>query len=245
MQYVIRIMCVGIVVTCSSSTAFGASNKLIKGSGMDGWSGNTGTWTNVGGTHLRSDDDKYLAPEAGSGTITNGLDGRTKNLISDQKHGDCILELEFSVPEGSNSGVYLQGRYEIQVFDSFGVPDKRMQHSDCGGIYQRYVEAEGRGFEGHAPAVNASKAPGEWQSYKIWFKAPRFDESGNKTSNAKFIKVVHNGKVLHENVELTGPTRSATWGDTEEAMAPLMLQGDHGPVAYRKIKITDKSFDKK
>lgn len=118
---------------------------MSKGYSLEGWKGNTGTWTNAGGAHLRIDDDKYLAPEAGSGVIMNGLDGRTKNLISEREHGDCIIELEFCVPQGSNSGVYLQGRYEIQVFDSFGVPDKRMKHSDCGEIYQRYAEGEGRG----------------------------------------------------------------------------------------------------
>lgn len=226
-------------------TGFAASTKLVQGTGMSGWAGNTGTWTNVGGVHLRADDDKYFSAEAGSGAIFNGLEGRTKNLVSTREHGDCVLELEFIVPKGSNSGVYLQGRYEIQVFDSYGIASKRVKHSDCGGIYQRYNESEGYGYEGHAPATNASKAPGEWQSFKIWFKAPRFDGEGNKTSNAKFIKVVHNGRVVHENVEVTGPTRAATWLNDEKAMAPLMLQGDHGPVAYRKIKITDKNFDNK
>lgn len=235
-----------LLLTVCVQIATAESTKLTKGSNMDGWTGNTGTWTNVGGVHLKKDDPKLLSAEAGSGVILNGLDGRTNNLISDRKHGDCVLEVEFTVPQGSNSGVYLQGRYEIQVFDSFGIPDDRVAHSDCGGIYQRYVEGEGGyGYEGHAPMTNASKAPGEWQSYKIWFKAPRFDEDGKKISNAKFIKVVHNGKTLHENVEVTGPTRAATWLDTEEALAPLMLQGDHGPVAYRKIRIIDKDFTNK
>lgn len=243
MKKTICIMYAVALVAILNGNAVAASTKLIEGPNMDGWAGNTGTWTNVGGVHLRSDDHKYLNAEAGSGVILNGLDGRTKNLISTHEHGDCILELEFVVPKGSNSGVYFQGRYEIQVFDSYGKSSKRVKHSDCGGIYQRYNEAEGYGYEGHRPAVNASKPPGEWQRYKIWFKAPRFDAEGNKISNAKFVKVVHNGKVLHENVEVTGPTRAATWANDEKAMAPLMLQGDHGPVAYRKIKITDKNFD--
>jgi hypothetical protein len=234
-----------VIAIILSSSTFAASTKLIKGSNINGWRGNTGTWTNVGGVHLKNSMPTLLSPEAGSGVILNGLDGRTNNLISDREHGDCILELQFMVPKGSNSGVYLQGRYEIQVFDSYGKPDHRVDHSDCGGIYQRYVESEGRGYEGHPPAFNASKAPGEWQTFKISFKAPRFDESGNKIANAKFIKVIHNGITIHENVELTGPTRSATWPDDEKPSAPIMLQGDHGPVAYRKIKITDKNFDGK
>ncbi len=235
----------GALIALIHGNALAAPTKLIEGSDMSGWAGNTGTWNNVGGAHLRSDDNKFLRAEAGSGVIMNGPDGRTRNLVSTREHGDCILEVEFVVPKGSNSGVYLQGRYEIQVLDSFGVPAKRVQHSDCGGVYQRYNEAEGYGYGGHPPTENASKAPGEWQSFKIWFKAPRFDEKGDKTSNAKFIKVVHNGTVVHENVEVTGPTRAATWLNDEKPMAPIMLQGDHGPVAYRKIKITDKNFDDK
>jgi hypothetical protein len=84
--------------------------------------------------------------------------------------------------------------------------------------------------------VNASKPPGEWQSFDITFRAPRFDADGKKIENAKFVKVVHNGAVVHENVELTGPTRAAISG-TEAAAGPLRLQGDHGPVAYRNIRI--------
>ena len=67
--------------------------------------------------------------------------------------------------------------------------------------------------------------------------APRFDENGKKTANAKFVKVVHNGVVIHEDVEVKGPTTAAL-GGPEKPRGPLMLQGDHGPVAYRKIKIS-------
>lgn len=225
------------------STAFSdESVTLIQGSAMQNWAGDTGTWAQVDDVSMRDDDPKLLASTPGTGTIVNGEDGRTRNLISKVKHGDCKLSIEFLVPKGSNSGVYLQGRYEIQVFDSYKVPDKRMEHSDCGGIYQRYVESEGRGYEGQAPRVNASRAPGEWQKYEIWFRAPRFDASGKKTENARFVKVVHNGKLIHENAEVTGPTRAATWLDSEVPTAPLMLQGDHGPVAYRNITITHTEF---
>jgi len=138
------------------------------------------------------------------------------------------------VPKGSNSGVYFMGRYEIQVFDSFGVA--KPEHSDCGGIYQRWKEKDGVGYEGRPPKVNVSKKPGEWQSFDVTFKAPRFDADGKKIENAKFVKVVHNGKVVHENESLSGPTRAATFDD-EKALGPLMLQGDHGPVAYRNLKL--------
>jgi hypothetical protein len=131
--------------------------------------------------------------------------------------------------------VYFLGRYEIQVFDSWGVTQPK--HGDCGGIYQRWDDRrEPKGFEGHPPRVNASRAPGQWQSFDVLFRAPRFDASGRKTDNACFIKVIHNGVVVHENVELTGPTRASLFQD-EKPVGPLMLQGDHGPVAYRNIWI--------
>ncbi len=139
------------------------------------------------------------------------------------------------VPRGSNSGVYLQGRYEIQVLDSWG--RDKMVSGDCGGIYQRWDnKRQGeKGYEGTPPPVNACKEPGEWQTLFIKFKAPRFNDKGEKTSNALFEKVVLNGITLHENVEVTGPTRSSL-DEKEEPLGHLMLQGDHGPVAYRNIK---------
>ena len=88
-------------------------------------------------------------------------------------------------------------------------------------------------------ATNACKQPGEWQKYVIEWQAPKFDEEGKKTANAKFIKVELNGKTLHENVELKGPTGGAL-RNKEAARGPIMFQGDHGPVAFRNLKITEK-----
>src|SRR5438093_343659 len=89
-----------------------------------------------------------------------------------------------------------------------------------------------------APKTNAAKAPGEWQKMVIEFKAPRF-EGEKKTASAKFAKVTLNGQVIHENVEMKGPTPSGITGK-EAATGPLMFQGDHGPVAFRNIRITTK-----
>lgn len=240
LNYTLSILLCLVAVSSSAE-----SIDLIQGTDMSSWKGDTGTWMNTGGAQLRAGDLKALDATPGSGTIVNGTDGRTHNLISSVLHGDCILELDFMVSKGSNSGVYLQGRYEIQVLDSYGVSDKKLQSNDCAGIYQRYIEDEDYGYEGHAPRVNATKAPGQWQHYEIWFKAPRFDETGLKTSPAKFIKVVHNGQIQHENQAVSGPTRAATWGYSETPKAPLMLQGDHGPVAYRNIRLTPKDFSQK
>jgi hypothetical protein len=128
------------------------------------------------------------------------------------------------------------GRYEVQVYDSFGVEKDQYPGIECGGIYPRWSEQKKERIEGHSPRVNVSKPAGEWQSFDIKFRAPRFDTGGKKTENAKFVKVIHNGTVVHENVEVTGPTR-ATISETEVATGPLRLQGDHGPVAYRNIHI--------
>jgi hypothetical protein len=132
--------------------------------------------------------------------------------------------VEFCVPKGSNSGIYLQNRYEVQVLDSYG---KAVENAhDCAAIYERWDDAAKRGFEGSVPLVNASKPAGEWQSFDITFLAPKFDSDGKKVANAKFVKVEHNGQVVHESIEATGPIR---------------LQGDHRTVAYRNLKLTSLS----
>jgi hypothetical protein len=126
----------------------------------------------------------------------------------------------------------LHGLYEIQVFDSWGSSEP-MKTSDCGAVYHRWIDNKGVG--GSAPSRNASRRPGEWQSFQIWFRAPRFDGS-RKTENARFIRVLHNGLSVQNNVDLEGPTRAAM--NLKEAHTnPIMLQGDHGPVAYRNIYV--------
>jgi sugar phosphate isomerase/epimerase len=200
--------------------------------GLNTWQEATGEWLLAGDVYQDRTDPGRLVWEDGMNAIVNGEDGNTRHLFSMHEYGDMQAHVEFMVPKGSNSGVYFQGRYEIQVFDSWGV--ETAQYSDCGGIYQRWVEAESRGFEGRPPRVNASRKPGEWQSFDVIFQAPRFDADGKKISNARFIQVIHNGIIIHENQDVTGPTRAAAYDD-EKPLGPLMLQGDHGPVAYRNI----------
>ncbi len=195
-----------------------------------------GDWFEAGDARLNADDEKKLDALAGEGVLINGENGRTVHLITGEQHGDLELQLEFMVPKGSNSGVYLQGRYEIQILDSWG--KEKPGSGDCGGIYQRWDENRqgNKGYEGTPPPVNACKKPGEWQSLTITFKAPRFNSKGEKTKNAQFKRVILNGITLHKNVEVTGPTRSSL-NEEEGALGSLMLQGDHGPVAYRNIRI--------
>ena len=118
------------------------------------------------------------------------------------------------------------------ILDSYG-KDKLNVH-DCGSIYERWID--GKGVGGSIPLHNACRPPGEWQSFEIWYRAPRFDGHGNKIANAKFLRVLHNGILIQENVESEGPTRTAM-NIPEATLNPLMLQGNHGPVAFRNIYV--------
>jgi hypothetical protein len=170
---------------------------------------------------------------AASGVILNGRTGRTANLCTDRTFGDIELYLEFMLAKGSNSGVYLQGLYEIQIFDSFGTTDG-MKTSDGGAVYHQWIDE--RGVGGSAPLINASRQPGEWQSYQVWYRAPRFDPSGRKLAPARFVRVLFNGQLVQKEVDVAGPTR-AHLPLPEASANPLMLQGDHGPVAFRNIHV--------
>ncbi len=214
-----------------------ASGANLTGSDFSAWRSDTGKWQVVGDTFTNPENDKLLSTKPGTGVIVNGPAGKTSHLFSKGESGDVAAHIEFMVSKGSNSGVYFMGRYEIQVYDSFDVEKGEYPGIECGGIYQRWDDkAEPKGYEGHSPRVNASRAPGQWQSFDVVFRAPRFDAAGRKLANARFEKVIHNGAVIHEDVELTGPTRASAYND-EKPTGPLMLQGDHGPVAYRNISI--------
>jgi hypothetical protein len=128
--------------------------------------------------------------------------------------------------------VYLHGLYEVQILDSYGA--EKIGVHDCGAIYERWINEKGVG--GSAPLVNASRPPGEWQSFHIWFRAPRFDGTGKKVEDARFLKVEHNGIVIQRDVIVPGPTR-ASLDISEASQNPLMLQGDHGPVAFRNMYV--------
>ncbi|RBP42412.1 uncharacterized protein DUF1080 [Roseimicrobium gellanilyticum] len=236
------------ILLATSTLGFAAEPvSLFNGKDLDNWSFKTGKGTpkwEVAAAKVDESNPKLLT-RAGGGS-GSGIGGLAGDIISSQsslvnfatKHGDsvdiyskekfgsCLIELEVMVPKGSNSGIYVMGEYEVQVFDSSGKADDKMGPGDMGAIYGAAV-----------PKVNACKAPGEWQKYVIDWQAPKFDASGKKIANAKFIKVELNGKVMHENLEMPGPTPSGVTGK-EAAEGPIMFQGDHGPVAYRNIKIT-------
>ena len=212
----------------TAALAFAGSETPFNGKDLTGWeikNKAAAKWS-VGEAAMSAADSKLLEVKAGGSALVNQVagHGQSHDIFSTEKYGDMRLELEVMVPKGSNSGIYVMGEYEVQVFDSHGKKD--LTPGDMGAIYSAAV-----------PKVNASKAPGEWQKYVIEFRAPKFDDKGVKTKSAVFLKVELNGTVLHENVEMKGPTPGGVTGK-EAATGPLMFQGDHGAVAYRNIKVT-------
>ena len=203
---------------------------------LDAWRQPTAAWYEAGDARLDPKDPKKLAPVEGRGVIVNGKSGRTRNLVTRTSFGDMEAHLEFLVPKGSNSGVKFQGLYEIQILDSYGIARPTANH--CGGVYPRaellpkyhYLD------DGVPPRLNAAKPSGEWQTLDVVFHAPRFDPTGKKTADARLVKVILNGRVIHEDVALKTPTGHA-WHDQEVAKGPLLLQADHGPVAFRNIRV--------
>ncbi|MBA7572162.1 hypothetical protein ES708_13938 [subsurface metagenome] len=216
---------------------------LINGSNLDGWEymePDKGEWGTTSGVFWGgSENPQLMKAVPGPGDrLYNNVRGTNSasNMYTSQKFGDAELYLEFMVAEGSNSGVYLQGLYEIQIWDSFG-KDLSDQITDiCGAVYNYDQRVDNRYVGGVAPLERADRPSGQWQSYHIWFQSPKFDASGKKTANAKFLRVLHNGVLIHENIERVSPTR-APMNIPEAAMNPLMLQGDHGAIAYRNVYI--------
>jgi hypothetical protein len=180
---------------------------LFDGTNLDKWQGDKGAaakWKL---------EDGYM-----EGNHTGGIGTK-------QTFGDCQLHIEWATPakvegEGQgrgNSGVYFQGRYEIQVLDSYN--------------NKTYADGQAGAFYGHnAPLVNASRKPGEWQSYDIVFHAPRAGGAGSFTA-------FHNGVLIQDHIPVQGESTTAAPNAAGNEDGPIYLQ-DHGnPVRYRNIWI--------
>ncbi len=191
---------------------------LFDGSGLSRWEGPEGRepgWD----VH---DEIMTVAPKTG-------------RISTKQAFGDCQLHVEWRSPEKvkgvgqgrGNSGIYLMGKYEVQVLDSYD--NVTYPNGQAGSIYKQYI-----------PLVNACRPPGEWQSYDIIFTAPRFSENGDLMQPAK-MTVIHNGVLIQNHVKLKGPTvnRGEPEYEPHPEKLPLHLQ-DHGDlVSFRNIWIRE------
>jgi hypothetical protein len=187
---------------------------------------------------------KNWTSKKGEPTKWNLVDGalesvrRAGYIQSKEEFGSCRLHIEFATPSVAkgtgqargNSGVFLMGRYEVQVLDSY--ENETYPDGQCGALYGRAK-----------PLVNACRKPGEWQTYDITFHRPLFNDKGEVTRKAKF-HVIHNGIVIHDNVELSGGTgwagpHAATEYKKHADKGPLQMQ-DHGnPVRFRNIWLVE------
>lgn len=185
---------------------------LFDGTSLEGW---------------RTRDGKApgweLDPKAGTVMVLPGAG----DIVSTKTFGDAQLHVEFMEPttngEGQdrgNSGVYLHGRYEVQVLDSF--KNETYPDGQCGAIYKQYV-----------PLVNACRTPEQWQTYDIVFHPAQLDSAGHRTRGGR-VTVFQNGVLIQDNVELKGPTGGAI-GQEETATGPLLLQEHGHRVKYRNI----------
>ena len=152
-------------------------------------------------------------------------------ITTKDSFGDCQLHLEFASPEEArgkgqgrgNSGVYIMGRYEVQILDSY--ENKTYFDGQCGSLYKQ-----------QPPMVNVCRKPGEWQTYDIVFESPRFGSDG-KVTRPGIVTVVHNGVVVQNHFELQGGTyydRPAAYEKHPERQ-PIRLQNHGNPVKYRNI----------
>lgn len=169
----------------------GKTVKLFNGKNLNGWEMKPGNqWAVL------------------DGILTSTKPG--VNLISEEKFNDFKLHAEFRYPKGSNSGMYLRGRYEVQIADNIGLEPSSIYF---GGIYGLLT-----------PNENAAMKAGEWQTYDI-------------TLIGRRVTIVANGKTVISNQNIEAMTGGALDNDEAEA-GPIMIQGDHGPVEFRKLEIT-------
>jgi len=226
-----------LAILLMSAQSVGAEN------GFSAWY-NGDKWDVAGDAALNSDNIRQLVGKAGSGVLINGKEGKCPSLVTKRRdYRDVEIHLEFMVAKGSNSGVIFHGNYEIQILDSYGI--KKLTAGHCGGVYPR-AEAQPTYHhidKGSPPRVNAAKPAGQWQTMDIIFQAARFDKDGKKSAHARFVKVVHNGKVIQEDVE-TPYACGPNWDRRQYPQGPIIIQGDYGPIAVRNVRVKEWKADK-
>lgn len=239
-----------LVVLFACSLAVFAADPAKPAAG-DGWvellkTGTDSPWRKVDAgwkfakeAALDKEKPNRLAAEGEGAVWVNGTTGRLPNLVTKKDYKDVEVHVEFLLGKNSNSGVKFGGVYEIQLRDTAGKKGE-LTGDDCGGIYPRAEEKPKYHHidKGVPPRVNAAKPAGEWQTLTATFRAPRFNDKGEKTENAKLVKATLNGQVIHENVDFQTPT-GANYVRKETPSGPFLLQADHGPTAFRNVKIRE------
>ncbi len=185
------------------------------------------------------DLDKWESEREGPAKWAAGeeltVTARTGGIKTKQAFGDMQLHIEWRSPaevkgDGQgrgNSGVFLMGKYEVQVLDSYN--SETYYNGQAGSIYKQTI-----------PLVNACLPPGEWQTYDIIFKAPVFNDDGTKKSSG-LVTVIHNGVLIQNHVEIIGTTeyRGLPKNDPHSAKLPISLQDHDNPVSYRNIWVRE------
>lgn len=207
---------------------------LMRGELLAAW--NAPGWT-AGEIKLDPADRKRLIaapdnkPDDWSGAAVSNLGAdKPGELVSKLEFGDIDFSFDFLLPEGGNSGLYLMGRYEVQLRDSGG--KSALEYGDCGGVY---AAADPGAWPGRAPTFDIFRGAGRWHRMTGSFRAPRFDANGAKLEHARLRRLMVNDTLLHEELEIPCPTAGGY--DGEVRFGPLRIQGDHGPVAIRGLRV--------
>lgn len=194
------------LITLTLAAAFACAADRVDGQYKRGWV-RLLNGKDLSGWHLRNSQGPN-GWKVSDSVLVNTPPGT--DLQTDAEYYDFQLHVEFKVTPGEgNSGVYMRDKYEVQIFNSFGKP---AQDTGCGALYKKI-----------APAVNASKPDGEWQTYDITFIGRR-------------LTVIHNGQKVHDNVDV-GPMGTGAASNRADGPGPLRLQGDHEAVSFRNIRI--------
>lgn len=210
---------------------------LFDGTDLSGWTSAPGYFSDIKGVpgYLEQIGDEQ---EPAGWSVENGfmtVEPGTGNIMTRQEFGDVQLHIEWRTPEvidgdgqgRGNSGVFLMGLYEIQVLDSW--QNRTYSNGQAGAVYKQ-----------QAPMVNASRQPGQWQTYDIFFERPHFEDDGSLIKPA-YITVLHNGVLIHHRQELQGPTVYIGLSDyvAHPEKLPIGLQDHSDRVSYRNIWVRE------